>query len=1416
MKKIVKQLISIFMAVVMLIGIVPITAFAADARMNLSNCEVSWDYTLTDEKGNPFSAGYGLHAKDNPFGNEVPPMLRKMHDYTARRKGLSSDMSNWKYGEDYVYCFCIELGIPLPDNTYYSASSNEDYGNKYKLLSAEQKDLLSLALSYGYPNRTDLETVKDANACYSATQLIVWQITLGWRTSPTELTDKSYPISGYTGTATEQYCRNPYFKDYYDRILTDMANHYKRPSFTSTLQSSAPTYEMKFEGGQYTVTLTDTNNVLQNFYVSVNGGVSATVNGNTLTLSSSKPITDAVALKLNRKMPSTDYTTGFLIWTVPGKEKANQDMVSGVPANNDPVPSYLRVKAPAGHIKLVKSSEDGKVGNVPFHIVGNGFDKTVYSLSDGTLLIENLQPGIYEITEKTDNKYEPQETKRVTVVSGQTTTVTFNNVLKRGNLVVTKTAEDGFVENKTFHLYGTSLSGLKVDEYATTNKLGLAVFSDVLISGDTPYTIEEIGVEDKYVILDKQDAKIEWNKITNSSFENVLKKWRVTVTKSDKENGAPQGDATLEGAKYGIYKGDQLIDSYYTDKKGQFTTDWYICSDDWSVREISASEGYLTETDSHNIGVEPGNYTLEYNEAALDVTEVVLKGNISIIKHCDDGSTQIETPEKGAEFEVFLKSSGIYSNAKDSERDILVCDEFGFAQSKNLPYGIYTVLQTKGWEGKEFIPSFDVFISKNGETYRYIINNATFEALIEIVKKDIETDKIIPASDIGFKVRDLSNGEYLTQHINYPTPVDIDVFYTDSTGKLMLPKPLKFGKYEIVEVQTCDGYVLDSTPVPFSVDGDKTIVTIEKHNVAQKGKITITKSGEAFSSVLEEEGVYQPIYSVVGLKNAVYEIYADEDIITLDGTVRAKKGELVDTVQTDKSGVAISKALYLGKYKIVEKEAPYGMTLNKESAYVELVYAGQEIEITYSQADFYNERQKVQIELSKVLEQDERFGIGMNGEILSVQFGLYAAEDLVAADGSKIFKNGLLEVVSCNEYGKAVFSTDLPVGSSVYIKEYCTDEHYQISDKKYPVTFEYAGQDTETVCIEVNGGEAISNDIIRGIVAGKKIDEEGFGICGAIFGLFRFDEKEFAKENALMIAQSNEIGMFCFENVPYGKWLVKELKPAPAFVLNDKAYTVEIDENVDFIEIEVENHFVVGSVQTTKIDAEYPDNKLTGAIFEIYVDVNNNGFFDIGLDKLVGEMNETEMGVYRMEGLRYNGYFLLEKTAPEGFLKDNIYHYFEIRNDGETVIVENEAGVGFTNKPITGELEITKRDISTGVLLPNVGFRIRNEKGEIVEEGYTDENGIAKFKLRYGKYTYQEFDALDNYKIDDTPYPFEITEDGQIIKAVMTNEKNSVPKIPETGGFENNDPLLILFCTTLPVLFFFCNKYKYKNKRGCE
>ena len=1076
-------------------------------------------------------------------------------------------------------CYCIEPGRPLDTGLVFT-QKGEDFFDNFpeaynSTISADDiKLFLGRILQYGYTgqisdswksqNAEDADTMSKA----FATQLLVWETVVGERD---EYFNHVTP-NGYNAILEQVRGDHPLrngIMNYYNTIASAVQQHSKMPSFLSRTAGKAQTVELSWDGSRYCTELTDTNGVIGNYNYSA-PGMNCVVSGNKLIITSNSAPTDKVTLTAEKK---SSQRRGLIIWSdgayQPGS--GNQDTVTFGQQVDDPVKGYINLKVSYGSAKIVKMSEDSKVDGITFRIQGEGVDQTVKTANGGVFQLDNLKPGAYTVTETEYEQYEPQEVRRITVVSGQVSTVNFSNKLRRGDLTVKKTAEDGLTEGMKFRLYGTSLSGIEVNEYAVTDKNGIAKFKDVLIG--TGYTLEEVDTPPRYVVPEKQTAAIEWNKVTEKSFDNDLKKFNITVTKSDRRTGLPQGDASLAGAKYGIYKGNQLINTYTTDANGSFTTKYYICGDDWTIREISPSEGYLINTESLHIGAEAKLYTVEYNIAKpLDSYEDIIKGKIAIIKHCDDGTTKIETPEVGAEFEVYLKAAGSYENAKETERDILVCDGNGFAESKDLPYGEYTVKQTKGWDGKELLAPFTVFVSEDGQVYRFLINNAPYAALIEIVKKDAETGKIIPASGIGFKVRNTDTGEYIVQHINYPTPTDIDIYYTDVTGKLMMPEKLPYGNYEIIEQCTAYGYVLDSAPIAFKVTGEKTIVTVEKFNMPQKGIICISKCGEIFASAVETDGVYSLVFADKNLAGATYEITAAEDIITPDGTLRYAKGVVVDTVTTDENGAAESKALYLGKYTVRETKAPYGMVLNSTPKTVELTYAGETVEVTETSTEFYNERQKAALSLAKVLGKNDTFNIGNNGEILSVQFGLYAAEDLFAADGSFVPKDGLLEIANCDENGNITFKTDIPVGAKLYVKEIATDSHYILSDEKYPVTFDYAGQNTALVEIKANGGEAIKNYILYGLVKGLKIDRETEKpIVGAKFGLYRSDETEFTDENALLTAESGEDGIFVFENVPYGNWLIKELQPADGYLENNEIYPVRISENGQIVGITVVN-----------------------------------------------------------------------------------------------------------------------------------------------------------------------------------------------------------------------------------------------------
>lgn len=777
-------------------------------------------------------------------------------------------------------------------------------------------------------------------------------------------------------------------------------------------------------------------------------------------------------------------------------------------------------------------------------------------------------------------------------------TASFKVKTATGNARIIKTSEDDNVGNIKFTLEGNGLTYTGV-----TDSKG--VFLKENIPAGT-YTVTEESI-DKYVPQKSQTVTVKAGQTVSVYFDNVLKKFRVEVSKWDIEKGEAQGDASLAGAKYGLFKGDKLIDTYVTDSNAHFVTDYYVCDTDWTLKELESSEGYLVDGTVYKVGADPKLYTVEYNTTENNVTEEVIKGNIAIIKHTDDGSTQIETPEKGAAFQIYLKSAGSFVNADEDERDTIVCDEDGFASSKLLPYGVYTVHQTKGWDGREMIADFDVFINSDGKTYKFLINNLNFESYVKVVKLDAETGKQIPYAGAGFEIYD-SEGHRISMQFTYPEVTEIHTFYTNSEGYLITPETLPYGEYTLVEVEAPYEYVLDSTPIPFTIsqensstDTGVTVVKVKAQDMPQKGIIEIGKTGEVFASVgmlgggyVDENGnevtfpvTYQPLYEVQGLPGTVFQIYAAEDIVTGDGTVRAYQGELVDEITTDESGKAVSKELYLGKYTVVEKTASDTFYNPNEQYDVELTYAGQTVSVTSTELNLFNERQKVTVSLSKELEQDETFGIGMNDEIQNVQFGIFADEDITSADSSVIPQDALIAYANCDENGNITFNCDLPIGFKWYVKEIATDEHYVLSDEKYAFNTEYQGQEVQTIEITVNDGEPIENELIYGTVKGLKTDRgTGKTIEGALFGLFKNDETEFTENTAILTAESDKDGIFIFENIPFGEWMIKELQPAENYLPNDEIYHITVSEDEQIVEINVVNDMIPELKTTATIDGE--------------------------------------------------------------------------------------------------------------------------------------------------------------------------------------------------------------------------------------
>ncbi len=1448
-----------------------------------------------------------------------------------------------------AYCLDIHLGA-TGGHAYTQGEAALKDSNKLSVLG----DILAQGYQYSGSSPMPFED----RSKWLATQIFIWAAvngTIKRDKNGLNVFDQSVTADGEKIAA----CCGDYsgYYSYAGELKRKLMNLRKIPSFSYGEESIAlnrnNVKQLTAQGdGSFSKVLTDTNGVLEHFKFNFGGSITASADKNKLTVTATVPVENA-AVSQEAKYEVLGGEKSVVCWK-PADPSQQHFLTADL--QPDPVSAYLAVRTGEGtHGSggLVKTSEDGIVSGIPFQFTGGGQTFTLTTDASGQIDMSSLP--VYEKKPVPDDKGVPQKDDS-------------------GNPLM----EDDLSKPITY-----------------------------TVSENTPV---------RYVVPASQSFTPAGGSAT-LEFENRLKKFRVHFQKIDAETGSvPQGDAMLSGAVYGLYNSTGLLETYTTNGLGSFTTDWFPCGSDYYLKELGPSTGYLLNAASISVGAAPGDTAIEYNDTNSSGTEQVIKGAIRITKHTDKGETGIETPEEGAEFQVYLASAGSYAAAKPSERDVLTIDANGVAISKDMAYGLYNVHQTKSWEGKEMVNDFSVFISENGKVYAFILNNRVFESLITVVKKDGETGRVIPASGIGFKVRNTKTGEYVVQHINYPTPQDISIFYTDVTGKLMLPSALEAGSFELIETISTYGYVLDSTPVPFSVDGTAKEVIVEKLNTPQKGRIKIHKQGESFLSVSHENGLYTPIYGMVGLSGAKFSITAAQDIYTPDGSLRFVAGETVDTLTTNSLGECVSIPLYLGKYLVAEQQTTEGYSIDLSLKLVELSYAGQDYELTSTDLTVINQRQKAMVGVLKEMEYDEAFQIGTNNEYKNVIFGLFAAEDIEAADGSVIPTDGLLGTAAVTEGGRAAFTVDIPCGASLYVKEVATDPHYVLSDEKWPLQFSYAGQDVFTVFLHANSAAPVYNALKRGTIAGTKTDEDGLLLAGAVIGLFAPNETEFTEKTAILTSTSASNGDFSFENVPCGSWIVREITAPEGLLLNETPYPVTIEENAQKVNVSIENQFIKGSVRLEKIDSEFTGEKLSGAVFGVYADSNGNKEYDAG-DVKIGTLmeSETEKGIYTMDDLRYGGYFAVESIAPAYYDPDLTPRYFEIRKEGETVslVVKNspqlgsllirktaedglvkgirftvtgkpytgglykkefetdEAGeilisdlrpgpytvseitdestvryivqpdqnivispgntievkyynelrrgsifvnktdpdypeskltgaifkvyrdvdfdrkfnpdidtfyaeleadngvywleglpaggfflqeakapsghvrdeeyhwfeikedtkqieitnttdpdAGFVNRPVTGILKILKVDSDSGAPLAGVNFCVKDLDGQSVGEGTTDKDGVVIFTdLKAGKYVYQEICARPGYETDSRDVPFEIKTNGQIVEVKVTNEKAPF-YIPQTGDGRINPTffrlVLIVSLVVACVIFLFLGRKPKSRKKEKE
>lgn len=898
------------------------------------------------------------------------------------------------------------------------------------------------------------------------------------------------------------------------------------------------------------------------------------------------------------------------------------------------------------------------------------------------------------------------------------------NQLVNYSLVLTKKNDSGEVlSGARYGLYNSSKKLLKT---AVTDDNGKAKFDYDLLP-NTNYYVKEITAPEGYALNNEYHLVNRANTAVNDldNFQNAkLSDHNYSVTdkpftlKLELNKYDVLNDIKIEGVTFDISLNGKVVKSITTDKNG------YAEVSGLALGKLNGEtfENVYTVTERENDryimldenGELSRSFTVTTTLADIDDnTDPVITytadipNTLQLVDLKIHKVDEFDNPIKGVAFDI-VPTQDIAFNGKTVQKKgepvgTVVTDEQGYASST------YTEYETDGTQGYTktipIYPNFEYELvevsapepyvisaentkftvkSDKADTltipYEVIVTNDVQRGTLEVFKADSETKK--PIEGVEFEVRAAEDFFVGSAQLHKQGDV-ICTMTTDSTGHADTGNAQMYvgAKYTLTETKAAEGYVIDSESRTFEFNyaGNTAVyskLSIDLGNDSQKGKISVYKSGKAFTGVtalgsaisvdengnIEESGqtIYKPVFTECALSGAVFQITAAEDIVTADGTIHANAGDVVTEITTDENGYGETEPLYLGRYEVREIKAPYGYVLNNEPKEAELTYAGQEFEVRDTvDTEFENEYQRVMIRLSKTMENDELFGIGSNGEYKNVRFGLFAAKDITASNGTLIPAGGLISAVSLDENMTAVIAEKIPFGK-YYVQEIATDEHYVLNGEKYLVTFEYMGQDIQTV--DIDCGE-FENVIKRGRIEGHKTDDKSEPLENALFGLFRTDCTEFTESNAIMTAISDEKGYFEFGNIPYGEYVVREIKAPTGYILSDESYPVSISEDGEVIEITAENKPI--TVKISKRDIY--GNELKGAKMQIIDSEGNivDEWTSDGTDHIVTELPAGD-------------YTLKEIAAPDGYVIANdirftvdVYGNVTVENADAAAIAED-------------------------------------------------------------------------------------------------------------------------------------------------
>ena len=941
---------------------------------------------------------------------------------------------------------------------------------------------------------------------------------------------------------------------------------------------------------------------------------------------------------------------------------------------------------------------------------------------------------------------------------GKTYAVEAENEPTKGwiRLVKTDRLNGNPIEGVAFDIYENDEYGNALVAGMTTGKDGTAV-SPPLRKGR--YIVRERGATAGYVLEEiALDATVRSDETTQLRATNqpVMVKLKLYKRDGDEYGGddpnskrrdelpqpanidepSTRGDGELTGAVFRVLagaeirdrqgnvlfqKGDTVVDALTTAGDDASAATGELWPGLYEIIEVSPPVGYEPSdahffVDARSAASQSETAVVTYEGLKLNI---IRQGVYAIVKFLGDNEIHddaglIETPEEGAEFELYLKKAGSYGNAREFERDYLVTNRYGYAKTTLLPYGLYVLKQVKGKEGHALKSPVEIFIRGDEDVANppiLTINNQAIRYRLKLIKTDAKTGKTVRLANTAFKLLD-SDGNVVTQTVSYPTRREIDTFYTDENGEVTLPETVTRGMYFIEEVQAPQGYLIRTERLGVFVGetgdapGEAYTLDIEIPNEPVMGRAMVEKKGLRLVRLAEQADafgniVHQPVYEEGYLAGAVFELRAAEDIVGKDGTVWFHAGDVADTITTTETGKDASKELPLGRYELVEVSAPEGCLLDSAPHEVELRYENDHTAVVetnvrlgngYLSTEITLEKEKEDLEI--IMEGDHVRQALVNTPGEGFVFGLFADEELRVGDVT-LTADTLVATGATDAAGKLAFVGNFPHGA-YYVKELSAPDGWTLNPAKFAVTLEPQAQSGGV--IRVSLPEPVHNELIYTRVTLTKTDITGQKtLPGATIEVKDEQGKVIYRETTDANGQIPQIP------VTPGTYTFKEVYAPDGYALNEAEmrFTVDADGNVTG-DTTIRDDYTRFSLH--KVDEN--GKPLAGVMF--------------GLKKADGMLMMTAKtdakGMATFEKVPFGTYTLVETQALLGYLKADT----EIRLTVDGTFVnpaEPIAAIVNERQKIRG----LKVD-TAGQALPGAAFSLINaDTGEIVDVAASDE-----------------------------------------------------------------------------------------------